>query len=149
MSVSKKCMKIREYIFSKSGINNNILRMTIIISLIMLCVLIAFFTNIYMHINSIYTHFFYFPVILSALWYQKKSIVAALFLGSIHILFSFIDGGIFLSLSTVSAILRAVILIFIAIMASIFYERKAKKRKIPRDFKIAVTELLYNEIYHN
>ncbi|MCW7077706.1 MAG: ATP-binding protein [Canidatus Methanoxibalbensis ujae] len=58
-----------------------------LLSLILLCISLSIFF-VLMHKTIIYTHFFYIPIILAAIWYKKRAIYIAILLGVMHIFFS-------------------------------------------------------------
>ena len=51
----------------------------------MILVAVALFLEVYVHvylgISVVYSHFFYIPVVLAAIWYGKRSVLVALLLG--------------------------------------------------------------------
>jgi signal transduction histidine kinase len=53
------------------------------------CVILAFFVGFNFGETIVYTHFFYIPILLAGLWYQKKAIYVALFLGVVHIIVTY------------------------------------------------------------
>ena len=57
------------------------LKIIILILLITISIILSYYFHKYHHIDIIITHFFYLPIILSCIWFKKKGIIVALFLG--------------------------------------------------------------------
>ncbi|WP_424358010.1 PAS domain S-box protein [Methanocella sp. MCL-LM] len=57
----------------------------LIVALILACIAIALYVNIIYGIETVYTHFFYLPIILAAVWYYRKAVFLAFFLALLHI----------------------------------------------------------------
>ncbi len=81
--------------------------------------------NIYMGIDIVYTHIFYIPIILAGLWYGRKAMYVAIFLGIVHILINFIvtPSAVFDSL------LRAIIFVIVALVVGTLSEEKDRLNK--------------------
>ncbi|TRZ68938.1 MAG: PAS domain-containing protein [Methanothrix sp.] len=65
---------------------NPVDKFIVLVFTIVACVILAFYVAIVMHKTVVYTHFFYFPIILAGMLYQKKALYVALGLGMVHIL---------------------------------------------------------------
>jgi len=85
--------------------------------------------------GTVFTHFFYIPIILASLWWGRKGIFVALFLAAFLIL-----SHIFLRVGALTAndYLRAVMFIIVALIFAILSERIASKE--------LETELAYAEL---
>jgi PAS domain S-box-containing protein len=96
-------------------------------------VVFSCFLTVYFHlvlgICTIFTHFFYIPVILAAFWWKRKGIVVAVFLAGVliagHMLFSG-DVGI-------DDYIRACAFIVISIVVALLCEQIARTEKAVRD----------------
>lgn len=86
----------------------------------MASIAVAFYFNVLLGIEVVYTHLFYVPIILAGVWYHRKAVYVALFLGVIHVLFNFMVDGIF----TYDALVRAIILLAIAYIVGSIAEKK-------------------------
>jgi PAS domain S-box-containing protein len=64
-------------------------RLIIIGILLGISVFLTYYFHVVLSIGTVYTHFFYIPIILAALWWGRKGIIVALFLGLL-IIFSHI-----------------------------------------------------------
>jgi len=56
---------------------------------VILCVNLAIYINFFLGITVLYTHFFYVPILLAGMWYQRKAVYVALLLGVIHIVMTY------------------------------------------------------------
>lgn len=45
------------------------------------CCFLTCYFHIVLKIGTVFTHFFYIPIVLAALWWKRKGFVAAVFLG--------------------------------------------------------------------
>ena len=67
-------------------IHENKVRITVL-GLILVCICaLTYYFHAVLEICTIYTHFFYIPIILTSLWWQRKGFVVALFLAALIIL---------------------------------------------------------------
>ncbi|MCE5298337.1 MAG: HEAT repeat domain-containing protein [Methanoregulaceae archaeon] len=57
------------------------LRMPVLVILIAVSLFLEIFVHWYLGISVVYSHFFYIPVVLAAVWYGKRSVIVALILG--------------------------------------------------------------------
>lgn len=62
---------------------------------IIVCVNLAIYINFFMGITILYTHFFYIPILLAGMWYQRKAIYVALLLGVVHVVMTYLTHPIF------------------------------------------------------
>ncbi|OPY30375.1 MAG: hypothetical protein A4E28_00293 [Methanocella sp. PtaU1.Bin125] len=87
---------------------------------ILLVILVTVYVNLVSEIDVVYTHLFYIPIVLAALFYHRKAVYLALFLGVFHIAVNYYVAGLFTS----EAVLRAVIFIVIAYIFGSIVEKK-------------------------
>ena len=105
------------------------LRGIILSSLVIACVLLTIVVNVYMHNQTVYTQFFYVPVLLAALWYHRKALYLAVFLGLLHMAANYFATGGF----DFSTLIRASMFIFVGLMAgTIAGEKDRLNRKLNR-----------------
>ena len=62
---------------------------------IIVCVNLAIYINFFLGITVLYTHFFYIPILLAGIWYQRKAVYVALLLGVVHIIMTYFSVPIF------------------------------------------------------
>jgi len=82
--------------------------------------LVTVYINLVSKIDVVYTHLFYIPIIISAIFYHRKAVYMSLFLGIFHIAVNYFVAGFF----TYEAILRAIIFLIIAYIIGSIVENK-------------------------
>ena len=62
-------------------------RVTIVIALLAISVFLTYYFHTVLMLGTVFSHFFYIPIILTALWWEKRSILVAIFLeiGRAHV----------------------------------------------------------------
>jgi len=85
-------------------------------------VLIALYAAFVAHITIVYTHLFYIPILLAGMWYKRKAVAVALFLGIVHILVTHFS----LQPLTVNEFARAAIFVVVAYVIGYVSEQRAK-----------------------
>jgi len=108
-------MKLRE--------RNRILVMTILLSI---CVFLTFYFHGVRGIGTVFTHFFYIPIIFASIWWKRKGIIAALFLAILLILSRIFMSG---NVSAINDFLRAPLFIVVGLVTAVLSERIAKGQK--------------------
>jgi hypothetical protein len=58
-----------------------------------ICLILTGWVQVYLGIDAVYTHWFYIPIIMSGMWYHKKAIIFAFFLGMFHIIAGYVLEG--------------------------------------------------------
>ena len=107
---------------------------------IVACVILALYVAFVIHTAIDYTHFFYIPLILAGIWYKKKAVAVALFLGIVHILVTHLSP---LPLS-IDVFGRAVIFIVVAYVIGYVSEQRAKGEIALRE-----SEEKYHTLFEN
>lgn len=85
----------------------------ILSSLIITCILLTILINLYLGVQSVYTQFFYVPILIAALWYHKKAVYLAVFFGILHMVINFMATGYF----DPATLIRAVMFVFVGVLA--------------------------------
>ena len=100
----------------------------IIVMLVIIAVscFITYYFHAILEIETVFSHFFYIPIILAALWWKRKGLVVAVFLATLLIFSSFFIRP---NVETVNDLIRAPMLIAIAFVVAILSERIAKAQK--------------------
>ncbi|WP_214020839.1 PAS domain S-box protein [Methanoculleus sp.] len=102
------------------------IRISIIGILIGISVVLTYYFHAVLSIGAVFSHFFYIPIILAALWWGRKGISVALFLGGLvvasHLLLR-TDVG------TVNDYGRAVMFVVVAIVIASLSERLKRQQK--------------------
>lgn len=70
--------------------------------------------------DVVYTHLFYIPIILAGIWYYRKAVYLALFLGLAHISIGYIDAGRIVP----DTFVRAIIFVTVAFVVGYLSENK-------------------------
>jgi hypothetical protein len=87
---------------------------------------VSVFCELVMHLGKNidfgYTHFFYIPIVITGIWFQRNAIWVALFLAAIHLAASYMVTAGFLW----GPIVRASMFILVAILVSTLSEEKEK-----------------------
>ena len=96
----------------------------ILAALIGISLLLELFFQFYLGINVVYSHFFYIPIVLAAIWYGKRAVFLALFFGLMHIVGSIYDTGII----TADALLRALMFVIVALVVGIVADMMRKEQ---------------------
>jgi PAS domain S-box-containing protein len=65
----------------------------LLVLIIFICIAVTLYVNLVMGTDVVYTHLYYIPVILVGLWYYRKAVYLAVFLGVAHIFIAFINAG--------------------------------------------------------
>jgi signal transduction histidine kinase len=91
----------------------------ILIIVLILCILVTIYVNWYMGIDAVYTHLYYIPIILAGLWYYRKAIYVALFLGLVHICIGYVAAGFIVPSTIVRTLMFVVVAIVISYLSSI------------------------------
>ena len=92
------------------------------------CILVCYY-HVVLGIGTIFTHFFYIPIILAAIWWKRKGLVVAVILSALlvssHILFR-------PDVAIANDYLRAFMFIVIAVVVAKLSERIAKEEELLR-----------------
>lgn len=107
----------------KAKPNNKLL--FILLFTIVACVLLAFYVGFIRGAAVVYTHLFYIPILLGGVWYCRKAVYVALFLGMTHILMTYFSLGYFVT----GTFERAIIFIVVAYVLGFVCEKKTKSEE--------------------
>ena len=73
-------------------------------------------------IDTVYTHFFYVPIILGGLWFDRKAVLIAAFLGAVYVLsVSFSEVG-----AQVEVFMRAFVMVIVALVVGVVSEYRTR-----------------------
>lgn len=136
-------MEIRKLITELGALKNRMQeghRILIISALFVICVFLTSYFHLILERCTVFTHFFYIPIILASLWWKRKGLVVAIFLAAIliagHIFFRF-------DVDINNDYLRALMFIVIAFVVATLSEQIENADKAT---KLAYAEL--NQIFH-
>lgn len=103
-------------------------RIAIIMVLLGTSVFLTYYFHAILMLGSVFSHFFYIPIILAALWWEKRSIPVAIFLGALLVFSSFLYRPEDLTLNDYG---RAVMFVVIAVVvASLSGRLKGKQSEL-------------------
>ncbi len=95
-------------------------KLFILMAIILFIVMISFFVNFLYGWEIVYTHLFYLPIILAGIWYHRKALYVAAFLGFFHVAINFFQSGLF----SYSTLTRGFIFCIIAYVFGTLAEKK-------------------------
>ncbi|HQK55884.1 MAG TPA: HEAT repeat domain-containing protein [Methanolinea sp.] len=87
-------------------------KLAILLSLVALSVALEAVVHHAMGIEVVYSHFFYIPVVLGAVWYGKRGVLVAVFLAAVYVGDYFLIGGAV----PVDAWIRALMFVVVAVV---------------------------------
>ncbi len=104
----------------EQGAGYKILIMTV---LLVICCTLTYYFHAVLEIGTVFTHFFYVPIILAALWWRRKGLVVAVFLAVL-----LISSHVFVraEVATANDYLRAILFMAIAFVVATLSEVIAK-----------------------
>jgi PAS domain S-box-containing protein len=100
---------------------------------------ISIFLTYYFHailmLGTVFSHFFYLPIILTALWWEKRSILVAIFLGGLVVVSSLLYRPDILTLNDYGRALMFVVIAFV--VASLSEQLKGRERELKKQRDLA------------
>ena len=107
--------------------NHELYKLITISSLLIISCLLTYYFHFVIGEGVIFTHFFYFPIILAALWWQKKGLIVPIFLTLMLLVSYFLSPN--LSYPVYEDIYRSIIFLSIGIVVAILSDVINKKDK--------------------
>jgi two-component sensor histidine kinase len=107
----------------KHGRQKGTYKISVMVSLFVGCCLLTYYFHAILGIGTIFTHFFYIPIILSALWWKKKGLPVAVLLAVLLILSS---NFLKREMPNYNDYPRAVMFISIAVVVAILSEMRTQ-----------------------
>ena len=101
-------------------------RLLILLLTIAVCVVSASYFVIIRGITTVHTHIFYVPIILSGIWYYKKAVYVALFLGMVFLLAIYFSP----TFLYIGAVARTVVFIVVAYIVGYISEKRAEEKSL-------------------
>ncbi|MCK9297388.1 MAG: ATP-binding protein [Methanoculleus sp.] len=108
-------------------------RVTIVIALLAISVFLTYYFHTVLMLGTVFSHFFYIPIILTALWWEKRSILVAIFLGGLVVVSSFLYRPDILTLNDYGRALMFVVIAFVVASLSEQLKRREQEVKKQRD----------------
>ncbi|MCD4698381.1 MAG: HAMP domain-containing histidine kinase [Bacteroidales bacterium] len=101
---------------------NDNLKKTIVCTLILFCLFLIYYFHYIIKSDVVFTHLFYLPIVISAIWWKRTAIFIAVLLGLALIISQLFSGGGI----ALTDVLRALMFIFIASLASYSLDKNKK-----------------------
>jgi len=101
---------------------NNLFKIIITLVLILVCIILTIYNHFYHDSTVIFTHFFYVPIIISCLWWGRKGIIVAIFLGCVLVI-SHIIAINYITASITGDIIRALFFVLVSVLLVLLVER--------------------------
>jgi len=92
-------------------------------ALLVFCCALTYYFHAILEMGTVFTHFFYVPIILAALWWRRKGLVVAVFLAVLLISSNILVRA---EVATTDDYLRAIMFILIAFVVATLSETIAK-----------------------
>jgi len=108
-------------------------RVIIIGFLLGISVLLTYYFHAVLSLGAVYSHFFYIPIILTALWWEKKGILVAVLLGGLVLASSFFLRPDLLTMNDLGRALMFVVVAFVVSSLSGQLNRQQKALEKERD----------------
>ncbi len=110
-------------------------RVAIIMALLAISILLTYYFHTVLMLGTVFSHFFYIPIILTALWWEKRSILVAIFLGGLVVVSSLLYRPEILTLNDYG---RALMFVVIAsVVASLSEQLKRREREVKKQRDLA------------
>jgi len=106
-------------------------RVGVLITLLAISVFLTYYFHAVLMLGTVFSHFFYVPIILTALWWEKRSVLVALFLGGLVVVSSLLYRPDILTLNDYG---RALMFVLIAlVVASLSGQLKRREREVEKE----------------
>ena len=105
-------------------------KIILVVMLVILVCALTYYNHAVLRSGTVFTHFYYIPIVLSSVWWQKKGVAVALFLSAI-----LIASHLFLRLEaeTSNDFYRAPMFLLVSIVVAVLSER-LKKEELAKAF---------------
>ncbi len=104
-------------------LEDNNVQNSIIVSLVAACTIITVYFHVFLNISTVFTHFYYIPIILSALWWKRRGLLVTAFLSVVLIITRLNEGSSFFVME--DDFFRIMILFFVSIVSILLSESMA------------------------
>jgi len=112
------------------------LRAATMAGVLILCTGLAVYTEIILRTSIVYAHFFYIPIVLAVLWYQRKAVAVALYLGGVHISTQYLATRFI----EIPVVMRAVSFVIVALIVVFIIEHMRSEDRIMLDYMTSYTQ---------
>ena len=102
------------------------------------CAVSALYFGYLKGLDTVYTHFFYVPIILGGLWFDKKAVVVAALLGGVYLTSLHASGaGV-----EVDDLMRACVMVLMAFVVGIISARRSRAEKALADYRHRLEQMV-------
>ena len=105
-------------------------RAAIVMALLVISVFLTYYFHAVLMLGTVFSHFFYIPIILTALWWEKRSILVAIFLGGLVVVSSLLYRPDLLTLNDYGRALMFIVIAFV--VASLSEQLKGREQEVKR-----------------
>ena len=105
-------------------------RVAIVMALLAISVFLAYYFHAVLLLGTVFSHFFYIPIILTALWWEKRSILVAAFLGGLIVVSTLLYMPDLLTLNDYGRALMFIVIAFV--VSSLSEQIKGREREVKR-----------------
>jgi PAS domain S-box-containing protein len=99
-------------------------------ALLAISVFLAYYFHAVLMLGTVFSHFFYIPIILTALWWEKRSILVAAFLGGLIVVSTLLYMPDLLTLNDYGRALMFIVIAFV--VSSLSEQIKGREREVKR-----------------
>ena len=99
-------------------------------ALLAISVFLAYYFHAVLLLGTVFSHFFYIPIILTALWWEKRSILVAAFLGGLIVVSTLLYMPDLLTLNDYGRALMFIVIAFV--VSSLSEQIKGREREVKR-----------------
>jgi HEAT repeat protein len=99
-------------------------KLPVLVALIVVSILLELIVHWYLGIEVVYSHFFYVPVVLAAIWYGTRGVFAAVFLGAVLVTGTYVtNGGI-----DAGSVIRALMFVLVGLVIGVVSDLMRKEQ---------------------
>jgi len=119
--------------------NNLYIKITVTALIILLCIVIVYYAHFVLHSSTLFTHFFYIPIVLASFWWGRKGIWVSVFMGVLIIATHLFSA---MNVLYIYNILRAVMFVIIAYIIGTLREQSLNTQRRLQDTKNYLNSLI-------
>jgi HEAT repeat protein len=101
-------------------------RLPVLLLLVVISLLLELIVHWYLDIEVVYSHFFYIPVVLAAIWYGIRGVPVAVVLGAALLAGTYVSSGMIDSGSVIRALMFVLVAVVIGVIADLMRREQDK-----------------------
>ncbi|MDH7593454.1 MAG: HEAT repeat domain-containing protein [Methanomicrobiales archaeon] len=106
-------------------------RYAVLVILLTLCTIASLYFGIFLGTGIAYTHLYYIPIALAAVWYQRRAIIAAAYLFGVHLILELMRQGTI----DPAVLVRGEIMLLLALMLGMVSENIRRREKTTSEYQ--------------